>query len=106
MRYDQVHDGDWVKPIRKGYRLMCCDCGLVHILDFALTKWGHGKAIQFRASRDKKATAAARRRRQSIKKLLKPTIAVLELLSYRAMQANNPYQVELKQEIERLKKLR
>jgi hypothetical protein len=63
MKYHQVTDGEWVMPRRKGYRLMCCDCGLVHVLDFALTKHGAGKAIQFKASRDNRATAAARRKK-------------------------------------------
>ena len=33
---------DWISPISKGYLMKCCDCGLVHELDFKsvfVTKW-------------------------------------------------------------------
>lgn len=29
---------DWIKPKMKGYRMACCDCGLVHDLDFKVVK--------------------------------------------------------------------
>lgn len=51
-------DGEWVQPIRRsGYKLGCCDCGLVHVVDFRVRK---GR-IQFRAIRNRRATAAMRR---------------------------------------------
>ena len=43
----QMKGGEWAQPIRKGYTLQCCDCGLVHSMDFRVHK---GK-IQFRAYR-------------------------------------------------------
>mgnify|MGYP001248558132 CR=1 FL=1 len=52
MRYKKVKDGEWVQPVRKGYNLKCCDCGLVHVIDFRLVKNIKGSArIQFRAVR-------------------------------------------------------
>lgn len=45
----------------KGYRMMCCDCGLVHVLDFKVIRWGRGHKIKLRAFRHERATAAARR---------------------------------------------
>lgn len=57
-RYKQIHDGDWVQPVRRDYRMSCCDCGLVHRLDFRLVD---GR-IQFRAARHRRATAQIRRR--------------------------------------------
>ena len=62
-RYPAVTAGEWVQPTRTGYRFMCCDCGLVHIMDFRLVDntRGSGKKIQFRAHRDNRATAGARR---------------------------------------------
>jgi hypothetical protein len=48
----------WIQPVRRDYRLACCDCGLVHSLDFRVRK---GRA-QFRVSRNNRATAAMRRR--------------------------------------------
>ena len=41
----QIEPNEWVQPVRKGYRLTCCNCGLVHEMDFRVYR---GK-IQFRA---------------------------------------------------------
>ena len=62
IKYTQVYDGDWIKPTpQRGHRLRCCDCGLVHVVNFAVRK---GKVV-FQAYRDKRATAAARRKKRS-----------------------------------------
>lgn len=61
--FPDVDAGEWVQPVRSGYLMECCDCGLVHRLDFRLVKWGNGKKIQFRAFRDEKATKRQRARR-------------------------------------------
>jgi len=54
MKYHQQKDGDWVQPRRKNYYMKCCDCGLVHALDFRLIKDKLKRAtIQFRARRVK-----------------------------------------------------
>ena len=58
-RYPQVQAGEWVQPKRSGYGMQCCDCGLVHRLEFRL-KDGH---IQMRGYRDNRATAQVRRGR-------------------------------------------
>lgn len=47
---------EWVQPIRQGYRMSCCDCGLVHEMEFRIRK---GRA-QFRARRHVRATSAMR----------------------------------------------
>lgn len=58
MKYGQVIDGDWVEPTpQRGHRMKCCDCALVHDMDFRVKD---GK-VQFRPKRNKRATAAARR---------------------------------------------
>jgi hypothetical protein len=57
MRYTTPADGEWVQPIRKGYKMRCCDCGLVHKMDFRVK---NGR-IQFRAFRDNRSTGACRR---------------------------------------------
>ena len=59
-KYPKIKDGQWVAPKRKGYRLMCCDCSLVHIFDFKLVPHASGKRIIFRARRHLRATEAAR----------------------------------------------
>lgn len=62
MRYKQYYEGDVVTPVRRGFKWLCCDCGLVHRLDFFIKKDGRGSSIQFRVRRDERATAAARRK--------------------------------------------
>lgn len=69
---------DWAAPI-PGYRMMCCDCGLVHEMEFRIVQqtgpqgadgtWpsrkprAGGLRVVFRARRDKRATAARRRKK-------------------------------------------
>lgn len=47
----------WVQPLRTNYKMACCDCGLVHDMEFRIYK---GK-IQFRVRRNKRSTAQMRR---------------------------------------------
>lgn len=49
---------DWIKAVSRRHRIACCDCGLVHDLEFRARKSG---AIEFRAARNHRATAARRR---------------------------------------------
>ena len=55
--YPDVRNGQWVRPIRRGYKSACCDCELVHRMDFRLN---HGH-IEFRLYRDQRATGQLRR---------------------------------------------
>ena len=59
MKYDEPEAGEWVQPIRRGYKMCCCDCGLVHKMDFRVKN----RRVQFRVFRDNRATAAIRRYR-------------------------------------------
>ena len=34
MKYDDPENGEWIFPIMKGYKACCCDCGLVHRMEF------------------------------------------------------------------------
>ena len=36
--FKQVHSSAWETPIMGGYLLQCCDCGLVHKMDFRVIK--------------------------------------------------------------------
>ena len=58
LRYDQLTDGEWMTTVRKGFKEQCCSCGSVHVVDYRIVD---GK-IQFRATVDHRATAAARRK--------------------------------------------
>lgn len=57
MPYEKPEAGEWVQPIEDGYRLACCDCGLVHTMDFRV----HQGRAQFRVWRNSRATAQLRR---------------------------------------------
>lgn len=56
MKYTEPKKNEWVYPKQKGYRIGCCDCGLVHEVDFRIVK---GK-VEFRVRPSKRATAAMR----------------------------------------------
>jgi len=53
MKYPKIEENEWVQPVRKGYRMKCCKCGVVHYLDFRFKKKGRSHFIQFRAYVDK-----------------------------------------------------
>lgn len=64
MRYPKIKENEdgwskWIQPKMSGYGLGCCDCGLVHKLEFRITKSGK---VQFRARRDEKDTLMLRKR--------------------------------------------
>lgn len=62
MKFKREKDGAWVQPIRNGYKLACCDCGLVHKLDFKIVKRDEKhRYILFRAYRDNRSTGQMRR---------------------------------------------
>lgn len=56
MAYQKPKPGEWVQPVKRGYKMACCDCGLVHTMDFRVHK---GRA-QFRAWRNPRATGGIR----------------------------------------------
>jgi hypothetical protein len=57
MRYEIIAYGEWTRPRMQNFREQCCDCGLIHRLDFRIVD---GR-LEFRTRRDDRATAAARR---------------------------------------------
>lgn len=61
MKYDHPESNEWIYPKRKGYRQCCCDCGLVHEIDFRIVKVGKKSYIEIRFRRNERATAAVRR---------------------------------------------
>lgn len=60
MAYETPRPGEWVQPVVVGYKAACCDCCLVHRIDFRI----HLGRIQLRVRRDNRATAALRRARR------------------------------------------
>ena len=65
MKYKKVEPGEWMRPVKNYYKMMCCDCGLVHVFQFKHIPWGKGRKILLRAWRDNRATAARRRRKKA-----------------------------------------
>ena len=57
MTYADITPGEWITPRRKGYKLACCDCGLVHEVNFRVRK---GK-IEFQMFRNERATKQLRK---------------------------------------------
>lgn len=68
--YPQIYEGEWYEPTpQMGFMERCCDCGLIHQIDYRVSDEGK---VQFRAKTAKRETAAARRQksvRLSIAKL-------------------------------------
>jgi len=64
MKYIRCHfkkDGEWIEPIFNDFKLRCCDCGLVHRINFMVLKSKKGAKIKFQTFRDKRATSQVRR---------------------------------------------
>jgi hypothetical protein len=60
-RIRTIQPGEWVQPKRRGYRLVCCGCGLTHVINFRLAKLGKARLIQLQMFIDHRATAQHRR---------------------------------------------
>ena len=45
--FDEPSAGEWVQPVTQGYLMKCCDCGLVHRMDFRVIK-DNGKRVHNR----------------------------------------------------------
>lgn len=62
VKYTQVKDGDRIRPTpQQGHRMRCCDCGLIHVVDFYVRSVKGKRIVEFVARRDNRATANARR---------------------------------------------
>jgi hypothetical protein len=57
MRYGKPEAGEWLQPVRKNYKMRCCDCALVHTINFRIK---NGR-VQLQAFRDERATGQSRR---------------------------------------------
>jgi hypothetical protein len=62
---------EWVYPLhghgKHNHRVLCCDCGLVHELQFRIFKDTKRRlSVKFRARRNMRATAAVRRHKKRL----------------------------------------
>jgi len=60
----QIYDGDWFQPTMKKHMMACCDCGLVHRLNFRIVE----DAVQIQSTRAPRYTAALRQNKLKVKK--------------------------------------
>lgn len=49
----------WIQPVKNGYLMACCDCGLVHRMDFRI----YEGRVQFKAQRAPRHTAKLRKQK-------------------------------------------
>ncbi len=65
MRHKQavaIHPDGWTRwsyPTMDGYKMSCCDCGLVHNMQFRVTD--DYDQVEFRVQRNNRSTSAVRR---------------------------------------------
>lgn len=66
MEFKNTDDGEWCNPDPKGFSVRCCDCGLVHRVDFRIVWRQRGgrrvRRVQFRVFRDQPETKLQRKR--------------------------------------------
>ena len=69
---------EWIAPVMDGFDMECCDCGLVHTIEFAVLYvtsqdgniWTYTELnsqqyrVMFRAKRNKRSTGQARRHKR------------------------------------------
>ena len=56
--YYHITDGEWIAVPRRGFKEQCCDCGLVHKLNFRINAKGD---LEIQTTQDARATSAVRR---------------------------------------------
>jgi hypothetical protein len=64
IKHDVENEGDWsewVNPYSEQYFMKCCDCGLVHEMQFKVAKYSEGDECEFVADDNLQAVFRARR---------------------------------------------
>lgn len=61
MVYKTVQPGQWVCPPLRGWKLACCDCGLVHVINIDVVNHPDRSFVYVQFFRHNRATAAKRR---------------------------------------------
>src|SRR5579864_565598 len=55
--YPYAIEGEWILPVQHGYRMACCDCALVILIDFRINK----NKVEIRLNHSPRKSAALRR---------------------------------------------
>lgn len=58
----------WVQPRPDKYFMVCCDCGLVHEMQFRIAKGKTIERVQFRARRARNKTSEVRKSFMTLEK--------------------------------------
>ena len=56
-KYEETPQGEWYSPKMRNFREQCCDCGMVHRVDYRIRKG----QLETRVFRDERSTAQVRR---------------------------------------------
>jgi hypothetical protein len=56
-KYERPKENEWIRPVKTNYKMACCDCGLVHNMDFKIKE----NRVWFRVRRNNRATGQVRR---------------------------------------------
>lgn len=59
-KYFTIKDDEWFEP-GEGFRLVCCDCGLAHDVEFNSNLTVDGLPLEIKLVRNKHSTANVRR---------------------------------------------
>ncbi len=51
LEWQQGKEGEWVQPPRKNFYIQCCDCHLIHRVNFRLVNTGTYNKIQLQVFR-------------------------------------------------------
>ena len=62
MQFKEGKSGRWFHPKKKGYLVMCCDCGLAHEIDFKVVPCGKGHKVMIKVIRNDRVTKTARKK--------------------------------------------
>ena len=55
MKYKEMWEGEWHRITKHKFRMVCCDCGLTHNVDFRNIK-GDKNSLEIRLFRNNRAT--------------------------------------------------
>lgn len=62
LEYYHASDGEWIRVTKRNHREQCCDCGLVHRVNYRIVEG----TIEIQTFRDPRATGGARRNQKPI----------------------------------------
>lgn len=62
-KYKQVYEQEWIRIPFRGHKDACCDCGLVHVINYRLVEG----TLEMQVEKIDKRATSARRRKKGLK---------------------------------------